>query len=128
MAVLAPLGWDDAGATVGCQVAPTHRHAFAEVRGSMETLFFEQLWLTQVLSCFRLLASGFDPAARCAVGVKHSPIEVRHKRHCVTAREHLCSVEVKSACFSDIKPFKSRHRQAVSQKTVVNINAALDLA
>lgn len=39
MAVLAPPGSDDAGAAVGCQVAPTHRHAFAELRGSMETLF-----------------------------------------------------------------------------------------
>lgn len=127
MAVLAPPGSDDAGAAVGCQVAPTHRRAFAEVRGSVETLFFEQLWLTQVLSCFRLLASGFDPAARCAVGVKHSPIEARCKKHRMTAREHLCSVEVKSACFY-IKPFKSCHCEAVSLKAVVNINTALDLA
>lgn len=89
---------------------------------------FKQLWLTQVLSCFRLLASGFNPAPGCAVGVKHSPIEVRCKKHRMTAHKHLCSVEVKSACFSYIKPFESRHRQAVSLKTVVNINTALDLA
>lgn len=82
------LGWyaSHCRHPVHCQVTPTHRHTFTEADDSMETLaVFEQLWLMQFLSCFRLFASGFSPTARCAIGVKHYMTETHCKQHCMTA-------------------------------------------
>lgn len=69
-----------------CQVTPTHRHTITEVGDGMETVVvFEQFWLMQFLSCFRLFASGVSPAAGCANGVKHCMTESHFKKHCRTA-------------------------------------------
>lgn len=79
MASLAPLGSDD---------THTHGHTFTEVCDGVETVVvFEQFWLMQFLSCFRLFASGVSPAAGCAIGVKHCMTETHCMKHCMTATQ-----------------------------------------